>query len=94
MTKYEIANRIRGLLDYDFDDFIDATLELANEVEDDEENYTYKGERENGEWVEGCVLLIDNEEYRIATSCLRGEDENLFTVCAYEVDPDTIEVVE
>lgn len=36
MTKYEIAQKIRGLLDYDFDDFIDATLELADEVEDDE----------------------------------------------------------
>lgn len=39
MTKYEIAERIRGLLDYDYDDIIDATLELADEVEadDDEE---------------------------------------------------------
>ena len=36
MTKYEIAQKIRALLDYDFDDFIDATLELADEVEDDE----------------------------------------------------------
>ena len=92
MTKYEIAERIRALLDEDFDSFIDATLELADEVENDEENYTYIGERENGEWVEGCVLLIDGE-YRIATSCLQGDDENLFTVCAYEVDPNTIEVV-
>ena len=93
MTKYEIAERIRGLLDYDFDQLIDAAQELANEVECDEENYTYIGERENGEWVEGCVLLLDGE-YRIATSCLRGDDENLLTVCAYEVDPDTLEVVE
>lgn len=38
MTKYEIAQKIRGLLDYDFDDFIDATLELADEVEDDDED--------------------------------------------------------
>ena len=37
MTKYEIAERIRGLLDFDFDDFIDATLELAQEVEDEDE---------------------------------------------------------
>ena len=39
LTKYEIAERIRGLLDYDYDDIIDATLELADEVEaeDDEE---------------------------------------------------------
>lgn len=93
MTKYEIAERIRALLDEDFDSFIDAALELADEVENDEENYTYKGERENGEWVEGCVLLMDGGEYRIATSCLQGDDENLFTVCAYEVDPDTIEAV-
>lgn len=33
MTKYEIAERIRGLLDFDFDDFLDATLDLAQEVE-------------------------------------------------------------
>jgi hypothetical protein len=33
MTKYEIANRIRGLLDFDFDDVIDATLDLAEEIE-------------------------------------------------------------
>lgn len=33
MTKYEIAERIRGLLDMDFGDFIDATLELADEIE-------------------------------------------------------------
>lgn len=91
MTKYEIAERIRTLLDCDFDDFIDAALELADKVENDEENYIYVGERENGEWVEGCVLILDNDEYRIATSCIQGDDENLFTVCAYKVDPDTIE---
>lgn len=33
MTKHEIANRIRGLLDLDFDDVIDATLDLAEEIE-------------------------------------------------------------
>lgn len=38
MTKYEIAERIRGLLDLDFDDFIDATLDLAQEVEDEDED--------------------------------------------------------
>lgn len=37
MTKYEIAEKIRGLLDYDFDDFIDATLELADEDEDEDD---------------------------------------------------------
>ena len=35
MTKYEIAQKIRALLDYDFDDFIDATLELADMIEND-----------------------------------------------------------
>lgn len=33
MTKYEIAERIRGLLDFDFEDLIDATLDLAQEIE-------------------------------------------------------------
>lgn len=33
MTKYEIAERIRALLDMDFDDFIEAALELADEIE-------------------------------------------------------------
>ena len=33
MTKYEIAERIRGLLDMDFNDFIEAALELANTIE-------------------------------------------------------------
>lgn len=93
MTKYEIAERIRALLDEDFDGFIDAALELADAVENDEEIYTYKGERENGEWVEGCALLMDDGEHRIATSCLHGDDENLLTVCAYVIDPDTIEAV-
>jgi hypothetical protein len=38
MTKYEIAERIRGLLDLDFTDMIDATLDLADEVEREAEN--------------------------------------------------------
>lgn len=37
MTKYEIAERIRGLLDLDFGDLIDATLELAQAVEEEDE---------------------------------------------------------
>ena len=94
MTKYEIAQKIRALLDLDAEDFIDEALYLADIVEDDEENYMYKGERENGEWVEGCVLLDEDDEYRIATSYIQGDDENLLTVCAYKVDPDTIEAVE
>ena len=93
MTKYEIAQKIRALLDLDFEDFIDATLALADEVENDEANYTYKGECENGEWVEGCVLQMEDGECRIATGCMQGYDENLLMVCAYKVDPSTIEAV-
>ncbi len=37
MTKYEIAQLIRGLLDYSFDDFIEATLSLADMVEEDDD---------------------------------------------------------
>ena len=37
MTKYEIAERIRALLDMDFGDFIDAALELADEIESEAE---------------------------------------------------------
>lgn len=37
MTKYEIAQKIRALLDLDFEDFIDATLELADAVEAEDE---------------------------------------------------------
>lgn len=33
MTKYEIAERIRALLDLDIDDLIDATLDLVQEIE-------------------------------------------------------------
>ena len=90
MTKYEIAERIRDLADCDIDEIIDQIYALAHNVEDDVNTYTFKGERENGEWVEGCMLVLDGEEHRIATSCIQGSDENLFTVCAYEVDSDTI----
>ena len=93
MTRYEIAERIRDLAACDIDEIIEEIYALAQRVEDDANTYTFKAERENGEWVEGCMLVIDGEEYRIATSCLRGDDENLLTVCAYEVDPDTIEEV-
>ena len=33
MTKYEIAERIRSLLDYDLDQLIDVVQELAQEIE-------------------------------------------------------------
>ena len=55
------------------------------------DRYLFRAKRiDNGEWVEGCLLVLDDETYRIATSCLKGNAENLFEVCAYEVDPSTI----
>ena len=33
MTKYDIAQKIRDLLDLDMSDLVDAVLELADEVE-------------------------------------------------------------
>ena len=55
------------------------------------DRYLFRGKRvDNGEWVEGCLLTIDGE-YRIATSCLQGDDENLLdNVCAYKVIPETV----
>ena len=51
----------------------------------------FKAKRiDNGEWVEGCLLVLDDETYRISTSCLQGNAEHLLQVCAYEVDPSTI----
>ena len=55
------------------------------------DRYLYHAKRtDNGEWVEGCLLIIDDSEYRIATSCLQGDVKELLNVCAYEVDPSTI----
>ena len=54
------------------------------------DRYLYRANRtDNGEWVEGCLLVLDDETYRIATSCLQGNEEHLLQVCAYEVDPST-----
>lgn len=39
MTKYEIAEKIRGLLDYDAEDLVDAAFELADMVESEDEDY-------------------------------------------------------
>ena len=51
----------------------------------------FKAKRiDNGEWAEGCLLVLDDETYRIATSCLQGSAEHLLEVCAYEVDTSTI----
>ena len=53
--------------------------------------YLYRAKRtDNSEWVEGCLLIIDDSEYRIATSCLQGDVKELLNVCAYEVDQSTI----
>ena len=55
------------------------------------DRYLYRAKRtNNGEWVEGCLLIIDDSEYRIATSCLQGDVKELLNVCAYEVDQSTI----
>lgn len=55
------------------------------------DRYLFRAKRiDKGEWVEGCLLVLDDETYRIATSCLQGNAEHLLQVCAYEVDPSTI----
>ncbi len=51
----------------------------------------FRGKRvDNGEWVEGSLIVLDDGECRIATSCLQGYDDNLLDVCAYKVDPATV----
>ena len=45
---------------------------------------------DNDEWIDGALLCLDDGEIRIATSCLTGDVPNLFNVCAYEVDPETV----
>ena len=53
--------------------------------------YLYRAKRlDNGEWIEGALLPLDDETYRIVISCLIGDNNNLLTVCAYEVDTSTI----
>ena len=55
------------------------------------DRYLYRAKRiDNGELVEGCLLVLDDKTYRIATSCLQGIAEQLLEVCAYEVDTSTI----
>lgn len=55
------------------------------------DRYLFRAKRtDNGECVEGCLLVLDDETYRIAASCLQGNEEHLLQVCAYEVDPSTI----
>ena len=47
----------------------------------------------NGDWTTGCLLVFD-DEYRIATSCLQStfedEPDAVLEVCTYKVDPSTI----
>lgn len=51
----------------------------------------FKAKRiDNGEWIKGSLLVLDDGSYRIATSCLVGDVENILTVCAYDVGPDTV----
>ena len=46
--------------------------------------------KDNDEWIQGSLLVLDDGSCRIATSCLVGNVENVLTVCAYDVDPDTV----
>lgn len=46
--------------------------------------------KDNDEWIQGSLLVLDDGSCRIATSCLVGDVENVLTVCAYDVDPDTV----
>lgn len=56
-----------------------------------EREILFRGKRtDNGEWIDGALICLDDGEARIATSCLTGDDPNLFLVCAYEVDPETV----
>lgn len=56
-----------------------------------EREILFRGRRtDNGEWIDGALICLDDGETRIATSCLSGDDPNLFFVCAYEVDPETV----
>ncbi len=52
----------------------------------------FKGKRIfDGEWIEGNVLNIKGEENpRIATSCLIGEQGEPLIVAAYEIAPETL----
>lgn len=56
-----------------------------------EREILFRGRRtDNDEWIDGALLGLDDGETRIATSCLAGDVPNLFNVCAYEVDPETV----
>lgn len=56
-----------------------------------EREIIFRGKRtDNGEWIDGALICLDDGETRIVTSCLSGDVPNLFNVCAYEVDPETV----
>ena len=56
-----------------------------------EREILFRGRRtDNGEWIDGALICLDDGETRIATSCLSGDVPNLFNICAYDVDPETI----
>lgn len=56
-----------------------------------EREILFRGRRtDNGEWIDGALICLDDGETRIATSCLSGDNPNLFFVCAYEVDSETV----
>lgn len=55
------------------------------------DRYLFRAKRiDNGEWVVGCLINLDDDTYRIATSCLQNEADELLLVCSYDVDPTTI----
>lgn len=55
------------------------------------DRYLFRAKRiDNGEWIVGCLIDLDDDTYRIATSCLQNEADELLLVCSYEVDPSTI----
>lgn len=56
-----------------------------------ERDILFRGRRtDNGEWIDGALICLDDGETRIATSCLSSDVPNLFNICAYDVDPKTI----
>lgn len=64
---------------------------MRRELKSMENRYLYRAKRtDNGEWIYGALLPLNDGSYRIATSCLDTNETNLLTVCAYEIDPSTI----
>ena len=56
-----------------------------------EREILFRGKRtDNDERIDGALICLDNGETRIANSFLSGDDPNLFLMCAYDVDPETV----